>query len=386
MEQAISGGVFHHYRWARLSKRAVKLVAGLSLMAVTLMQPDLAGAQAYQPSFHPDTLKGPPAGPLNEVLVLGTMHISGLPKSFRPDLLAPLIDRLAGWRPTAIATEDLAGLQCYNMRNYPARYADSVKTYCWDPAPAAKATGLDVPAANAEAERLLAQWPSAPTAAQRRHLAAVFLAAGERGSALVQWLRLSPEERHAGDGLNDDLVTYLNLYKDRRNETGLIAASLAARLGLERLYSMDDHSADTPDPTDPAEQKAFEAAITHAWDNPDSKAITARDDALSANLAKPDGVLAAYRAYNNPDAAMQVYRSDFGAAFLEPSPQGFGRQYLGYWETRNLRMASNIRDVIGMHPGTRMLVIVGASHKGYLEAYLNQMHDIRLADAMQVLK
>jgi hypothetical protein len=33
-----------------------------------------------------------------------------------------------------------------------------------------------------------------------------------------------------------------------------------------------------------------------------------------------------------------------------------------------------------------MLVIVGASHKGYLESYLHQMHDVRIVDAASVLK
>ena len=49
-------------------------------------------------------------------------------------------------------------------------------------------------------------------------------------------------------------------------------------------------------------------------------------------------------------------------------------------------MAANIRDVLARHPGMRLLVIVGASHKGYLEAYLNQMHDVRLIDPEDVLR
>lgn len=96
-------------------------------------------------------------------------------------------------------------------------------------------------------------------------------------------------------------------------------------------------------------------------------------------------MLAIYRAYNAPEAAMQTYMSDFGAALVEPSPQGFGRNYVGYWETRNLRMVANIRDVLGQTPGTRMLAIVGASHKPYYEAYLNLMHDVQLVDAEEVL-
>lgn len=362
----------------------MRLAFAVSLLLLMTIPP--AHGQSYQPTFRPETLKGPPPGSPNEVLVLGSTHLSGAPADFTPSLLAPLLDRLAAWRPTAIATEDLSGLQCDALRRYPLRYADTVKTYCPDPTSAAQATGLDVPAANAEAERLLAAWPAAPGAADRRRLAAVFLAAGERNSALVQWLRLPSPERRVGDGLNDDLVAALAKLETRRNESGLIGATLAARLGLERVWSVDDHSADTPDSPDPAERKAAEEAITKAWDNPATKARRAAYTRLDAGIAKPGGVLALYRALNAPAAPLLAFRSDFGAALMESSPQQFGRNYVGYWETRNLRMVANIRDVLGRYPGTRLLAIVGASHKGYYEAYLNQMHDVRLVDPAVVLK
>lgn len=354
--------------------------------ALALLLASAASAQIYTPNFHPEALKGPPAGAPNEVVVVGTPHLSGLPESFTPAMLAPLLDRLAAWRPTAIATEDLSGLQCDSLRRYPVRYAQTVKDYCPDPTAAARATGLDVPAANAKAEALLSAWPGQPSAAQRRHLAAVFLAAGEPGSALVQWLRLAAAERRAGDGLNNDLVIALNKQMERRNETDQIAAPLAARLGMERLWSVDDHSADSPEAADPADVKAYETAIMQAWDNPATRARTAESERLNANFAQPDGLLNIYRAYNAPGYAMQAYRSDFGAALAEPSRQGFGRQYLGFWETRNLRMVANIRDVMGRYPGTRMLALVGASHRGYYEAYLNQMHDVRLVDVNTLLR
>ena len=107
---------------------------------------------------------------------------------------------------------------------------------------------------------------------------------------------------------------------------------------------------------------------------------------LEAGIDKPGGVIALYRAYNSPKAQDLAFRSDFGAALDEPSPQGYGRGYVGWWETRNLRMVSNIRDVLAQRPGTRLLAIVGASHKGYYEAYLDQMHDVRLVDPEPVLR
>nr|WP_314540708.1 DUF5694 domain-containing protein [uncultured Massilia sp.] len=271
------------------------------------------------------------------------------------------------------------------MRQHPERYAGSVESYCWDPAPARAATGLDVPAATAEIDRLLAAWPAAPTPAQRRRLAAMFLAGGEPVSALVQWLRLPEAERHAGDGLDAALVALLDqrrVGRGARGEDVLIAAPVAAAAGLERVVAMDDHTADTPD----ADPKAYGAAIMKAWDNP-ATAQRKKDDArLDAGIGTVDGVMALYRTLNDPAQARLIYDSDFGAALAEGSPQQFGRGYVAYWETRNLRMAANIREAIGLQPGGRTLVIVGASHKWYLQAYLDQMHDVRIASTDQVLR
>lgn len=341
-----------------------------------------ASAGDYRPGFRPDRLKGASAGPPNVVMVLGTPHLSGWPEDFRVERLAPLLDRLAGWRPDAIATEDLSGLQCDALRRHPARWRDTVEAYCFDPAEAGAATGLDVPTATAEAERMIAAGVSLP--AERRRLAAVLLAAGEPASALVQWLRLDERERRAGDGLDAPLVARLERMRGSRNESYAVAAVLAARLGHQRVWPVDDHSADQPLAPDEAEKwgKALEAA----WENPATKRRQALDAKLTAGLARADGVLAWYRAVNAPDAARIVHASDFGAALADRSAGRFGRRYVGDWETRNLRMVANIRDVLALRPGMKLLAIVGASHKGYYEAYLNQMHDVRLADPLLLLR
>ena len=354
----------------------------IMVLIATCCAAGISAAQTYQPAFDPAQLKGPRTGVPNKVMVLGTPHLSSLPESFKPASLQPLLDRLEAWHPEVIAIEALSGPQCDFMRRHSARYSDTIKYYCWDPAPAQAATGLDVPTATVEADRLLAAWPAEPTPGQRRHLAAVFLAAGDQASALVQWLRLPPSERHAGDGLDMALTARLEQLTTRRNENMLVAAPLAARLGLERVYPMDDHTPFVPTP----DKKAYGEAMQRAWDNP----ANARQKVISAKLEEQietgEGILAMYRAYNAPDMTRLAFEADFGAALEEPSAQGFGRGYLGYWETRNLRMAANIRNILAARPGTRGLVIVGASHKGYLEAYLNQMHDVHLADVDEALR
>lgn len=351
-----------------------------ALISMTLC--GVAAAQDYQPAFDPGKLKGPAAGPANEIMVLGSPHLSQLPKTFEAASLGLINERLASWKPQAIAVEDRSGTQCDFMLRHPTRYKETTDGYCTDTAPAKAATGLDVPAATIEAEQLLDAWPAMPTPAQRRHLAAVFLAGGERVSALVQWLRLPEGERRAGDGLDAVLVEQLRKLAVRRDESMLIAARLAARLGHERVHAMDDQTASRPY----RDRKAAGEAIMKAWDNPANKKRKEADKVLDQGLGSAEGMLAMYRVLNSPEHIAATFDVDFGPAMNEPSPQRFGREYVGYWETRNLRMAANIRDVLAVTPGERLLVIVGASHKGYLEAYLHQMHDVRIVDTSVVLR
>lgn len=362
-----------------------KKILSTMILALLAMGPGgPAIAQSYQPSFQPSMLDDQPVGLANEVMVLGTPHLSRLPESFQPGMTEPLVANLIEWRPTAVATEDSSGLLCDAMRRQPARYdISTIWSYCYDPTVAGQATGLDVPEANAEAERILADWPKDPTAELRRRLAVVFLAAGEPASATVQWLRLPADERRAEGDLTAELVGYLDSRTTSKNETYLIAARVAAGSGLERVWSVDDQAIYTGEMPD---EDAYGPAIMAAWDNPATKAQSAEFDALEKDVGQPDGLLKMYRALNAPSYVSQKYRSDFGAALTEPSAQAFGRRYVTYWETRNLRMVANIREVLGRHPGTRMLAIVGASHKGYYEAYLDQMRDVELVDVMPVLQ
>jgi hypothetical protein len=356
-----------------------------ALLATALLFATPASAQSTASVFDPSTLKGPPKGQPNEVMVLGGAHLAQLPAPFQPSSLTLLNARLRAWKPGIVAIESLSGVQCAWLRQFPKRHEVMAKKYCWDPAPARAATGLDVPAATAATDTLLQTWPAAPTPAQRRHLAALFLAGGEPASAVVQWLRLPAAERHAGDGLDATLVAFLNAPYGVRGKLGedmQIAAPLAAAVGLERVIAMDDHTGFARE-TDDA---GMEKALAKAWDNPANAVRTAQYKRLIPGLGTAEGIMTMYRAFNDPASAKIIYDSDFGAALAGDSVKQFGRGYVTYWETRNLRMAANIREAIGDNPGSRTLVIVGGSHKWYLEAYLNQMHDVRVVSTDQVLR
>jgi hypothetical protein len=337
-----------------------------------------ANAQSFDPRQH----RAPLAGAPTIVMVLGVPHISGLPAAFDPANLSLLLERLQGWHPDRILIEGLSGQQCDMLRRYKAQLPEVAETYCMDTSAAAAASGLDVPAALAAIDRTLADWPAQPTPSQRRALALLFLAAGERAPALVQWLRVPPGERRAADRLTPELVAFLDETITRRNENYLIAAVLAARLGHERVWMMDDHSADI---VQQGLGKDFEHAMMSLWKGPAVDARLAAETSVKEDATTPGATLAMFRYHNEPAEAERAFATDFGAAMAQDTPQLFGRRYLGWWETRNLRMAGNIREVAAVVPGKRLLVITGASHKGYLDAYLELMHDMKLESPLPLL-
>lgn len=224
---------------------------------------------ASGPSASVATATAPAArlsGDPTRVLVLGTVHLAqeGGGK-VTSAAIEPVLRQLAAFDPQIITIEAMPGETCDLMARHPEVYDPEGRAqYCPDTAAAQASTGLDVPAAIAAVERQLRDWPDAPVPAQRRRLAATFLAAGDPNSALVQWLHLDEAQRHAGDGLDAALVASLRKRADSDNENTVIAVALAVRLGLQRVHPVDDHTGDNVRIDD---LDGFATAIRGAWDS-----------------------------------------------------------------------------------------------------------------------
>jgi len=321
-------------------------------------------------------------GNLSQVAVLGTAHLSSLAKDFDTRRLAGLVDKLGAWKPERIAVESLSGPQCDYLKAYEFAYPDTWKTYCRDPSIARAALGLDGAAAEAEIEHILATATVERPAAQRRRLAALFLAVGEPASAMVQWMRLSAAERHSDNSLAKTLVDELIELEAKRNENYLIAVPLAVRLGHERVFPVDDHTGDRA--SGPYDEKLYVQEITAIWANDAVSERRTADESWDKRIAAGGDVLGWYRWMNSPEVSRLAVTGDFGAAAGAKVPGDSGRKYLAYWETRNMRMVANIREAVGS--GSRLLAIVGVSHKAYYERYLGVSSDIQIADMESILR
>ncbi len=366
-------------------KRVRRIAIAFWALLATLAAAAPAWAQAeFDPRSYRQKLSGEPT----QILVLGTLHLSGTPEGWDPAMIEPLLARLAAFRPNVITIEGLSGQSLSKLWQYRQVHGSAAKDYggrlMMMAASGSVGTGMDMPEAEAEARRQLLAWPAAPTPAQRRRLAALFATAGDPNSAVVQWWRLDPAERRAGDGINAALVAQLNEYDHRKNENHLIGARLAARLGLERLYAIDEQDDDvfTPEQMTSFGERVAPGIGAEMQAHPVFKGVMD----LHNRMNSPEEAMAAYRLLNKPSTGRLQADLEWLRVIDRPTPGSVGRIRMAGWEVRNLRMAANIRQAAGTAPGGRVLVIVGAGHKPWIEAYLAMMPDVRLVDAERLLR
>lgn len=341
----------------------------------------LVSCSAEDDSFNFHGLDPTLTVPPTQVMVLGTAHLSNFSDVLDLDDLEPLLERLAIYAPDIITIENSSGMTCNRARTYPREHEGYADGYCFDGDLYRAESGLSVSEGSFQARNALLDWPDAPTAKERRQLAAAFLASEEPESALVQWLQLDEDNKKAADGLGPVSAEFLNGYGQSINESRSIAARLAARLGLEKLYYTDDHGSYF---YAQGEREAYGARLSELWPQ--------ESDPCGAHFSGPDKKLmsgdlfGAYRDFNDTAYGLKTIDCDWRRTMNDAEAEGYGRKYTLGWQARNLRMVSLIVTAAVDAPGGRVLSIVGASHKPYFEAYLNQMHDIEVVSTDKVLK
>ena len=223
------------------------------------------------------------------------------------------------------------------------------------------------------------------TTAQRRQLARLFVAAAEPFSATVQWLRLAPAERTATEGISPKLANLLNALAGLRNELASMGVRLAVDLGLERVYGAGDHLSDVILPADSAWRAAVaaEPGLIESFEyKTDAFRLISEDTMTLSTAAQVMPVMkwrnsARFGALDADAQWLMILRS--------PRMGRVGRQRVAAWEAQNLRMALAIREATAPIAGGRALLIVGAAHKSFIEAYLRTFTDITVVSAPEIL-
>lgn len=302
------------------------------------------------------------------MLVVGCTHL-GRGETPEPEgAVTAMVDRLAAWEPDAVAIETLTGEQVGTMRQLSGPFEGLRVGGFPDAVACAEASGFRGTLWEA---RAAGRDPSAG----RAHRIEAWAAAYEPHTALL----LAGGRPEDVAGLPAALAERLVALREKGTEAWRVAGEVAQRHGLQRLHPFDDHMhwaawADDGGAHDAMMAAAAEVAGRSAW--------LQHAERISAEAATATDLWDQWRELNSPAAVHASDDLESGVWLEAAGHEREARRQLAGWRARNLSMAGHLRQVAGEYPGGRVLALVGAAHKGPLEAALAQgQWDVEVAEA-----
>ena len=314
-----------------------------------------------------------------DILILGTTHLAQL-EEFEPEMVAPVIARLDRMAFDAVAIEKVPGELAYDIRSRKdSAYLDHglVQVDLALADTVQQLLGVSFLEAEDRVRELLRL--DTLTDINRAELFRYFLAITEVPSAALQLHYLqgradavvnSAAERFMRDTVAAEVAT--------RNEYFTLALPVAAHAGLNTLDPIDNlQDAAILDKYFPQFQREFRDIASSIEEIMTLPAFRIAD--LLTNLGLDQGDLSELYGYlNSPRYVEQDYAAQWEIWLHTDFPSGADRARYSLWEMRNLQIAANVLRLAVGHPGERIVVIIGASHKDFLEKYLRQVADTRV--------
>ncbi len=330
-------------------------------------------------------------GERTQVRVLGSEHLSALGDEFRPSLLDSVLDSLAEFDPDAIAVEALPPAEIDRLARAAgaggaaaqigAAFAGDALRYGRQ---AQDALGLTYEGAAAESVLRAGALLSHDA---RRSLSLHLLAAYDLPSAVLQWSYLPEAARVPEAPGPPDLAEFLGRRLRNPDEIVSIGVALARRLDLQKIASIDDHVDDEIGlATGLNERLAAELQGTAAFGElGESSYFKDARQRLPAAAATGD-LLPLYLEINSPDHLDDDVAAQWHLFYRTRLESRLDRARAALWEARNLSIASRIRLASAFHAGGRVLVVIGAGHKPFLDQYLGLMMDVEVVQLSDVPK
>jgi hypothetical protein len=330
-----------------------------------------------------------PDSSATEVFVLGSVHLSNVADQFEPSMIDSLMTALNAFAPQAIAVERLPGRQVAAMERWGGRLDEVNERYAGSFLHhghlVREQADWSWSKANQRADSLLAMARSdslAFGAENRLSLIRSLTASYRLASAALQWRYLSSEDRSSQTLLPDTTARWLNSRLDAATETQSIGTRLAYRRGHQRVYPMDYQAEhDLMVDIDTLYSRVMKSVEKEVMSDPTIK----RTFSLQKSGLESGSLLPLYRHMNTEEWGRDRVDVHWKELLRRSTPENVGPARVAIYETRNLHMVGHIQRMIAQHPGERVLVVVGGSHKPLFDAYLRQMMGVKVVDAEEVI-
>jgi hypothetical protein len=316
-----------------------------------------------------------------KVLVLATPHLQpNIGGDFSPVFLDSLISVLEKYDPNIIGIEVVPGTQFAAMDQRHSTYKPRLggdrlkygKRFQED-------LNISWQKAHMIADSLLrkVQNTHQVTDSTRLKLINYMIASYRFDTAALQWSYISERQRNSQSVIPEDTAEFLEIINNTptANEIFSIAHRLAHKLDHQRLYPIDYH----------LEKDLYYSEVSptigEVLDDSTESDPPYRQklDQLMKQGIEDSTLFPLYQFMNSPAYVKQDKKIQWRNDFLETGEfNDVLRQRLALWEVRNLGIATNIRKASAHNPGGRVLVIIGGSHKAFLDSYFKEMMGVEV--------
>ncbi|UCX05154.1 DUF5694 domain-containing protein [Shewanella glacialimarina] len=308
-----------------------------------------------------------------QVMIFGSIHLNSIGNKLNRDTLLPILDLLETYQPTAIAVESLRGEDVITMQNGSTEYKEILTSYVGETllSLAKKEQQiLAVSATEAIIKMNVLLENSELNVEQTVEVIKVAIAGYYPDTAALHWQYLN--KTSAAHSISPELQLYLNQRISSNNERITIATALASKINLNRLYPIDDHLDKDMYPNMVEKLMPSYEKSKYAKQLLESEYIN-KPQILRDQALKSGNWLPLFLWINSKEYNADVINKDwilFADKDLDPKA---GLARIALWEIRNLNMVSNIMRVVASHTGERVIIVVGSTHKVFLEQYLSNM-------------
>lgn len=324
-----------------------------------------------------------------QILVLGTPHFRILSKDFKHSSLTSLMNILEKFHPDIIGVESIPSVLLENMKHRKESFNEIINYFAKlrieHGHTMQKILNISRHKAEYEGKKLFKEIHKNSLNIERRiELVKYLLASYDDISAILQWSYLPEKYRFNNKDFPDKIRNYLNNKLESADEKFSIGVFLAKKMNLQRVEHIDDHHDKdiymqiASDLTNQVKNNsAYKAIANHPFYTESNKKLE--------EATEKDDLLSYYIYINSPEYAKKDMELQWDVWFHTRLNSGLDRSRMALWEVRNLNITSHIRRAIALHPGKRMLVIIGVGHKAFLNAYLSQMVDVALIQLRDLL-
>ena len=309
-----------------------------------------------------------------KVLVLGTLHLEQT-KNVQEKYINRVLDSLMTYHFDAIAIEQMPPELLLDINSRPEPYwKDLISNFQYileAGTRSQKLYSINYDSAKIIIDRLLNK--DKLTETDRINFIKASLCAYDPWTASLQFQFINDK-----NNFDSSTTAFLKNYNNSLNETNLIGVKLAKKLKINNLYPIDNLQDETillhNFPEFLIDYKASRDKINLLLKNPFYEKL----DSIETNNINKGDLYETYKFLNSDEYMSEDKKGQWDIWFKTNFKSKTDRSRYSLWEMRNLQIAANIMRLVASNPEKKILVIIGAAHKSFLENNLKQMSDVEL--------